>query len=195
MNIDDFLAAPLSEFVSLIDHEASVMAARWDADRSYPAYILGNGRDFDQFAFRFVEAAGGRCCGYGTVWTEGLQFTPGHNHLLRPMSDCPDLVLCQSFCVDFLALVEMATIVLNTFEVRNIEVCTLDIGRQTERKLAEYFEGRFRGKLSVCRGVSGEQVECSDSRVTTFYDVLEKAVGPRPSKVPLIFRDRRRRRS
>ncbi|MBO0132209.1 hypothetical protein [Agrobacterium burrii] len=197
--IDERLALGGSDFLIQLEGDAKALVRDWKKAASTNTYIVGNSRDFDQFAKLFVEALGANYAGAATFWPEALgvvdengkrMFTPGNRYIGRPKVDRPDLLFCQSIIASSREVRGMISTVLDLINVGNIRICTLHITDTAKTDLETYFDNDSELPVSV---LSPDIVQRSDDGwklQTMYYNLLEAALGSNTWALPAFARDR-----
>jgi hypothetical protein len=200
--ISERLALRSTDFLTRLQSDAETVVRDWNKATPSSTYVVGNSRDFDQFAKLFVEALGASCAGAATFWPEALEgadkngqkmFTPGNRHIGRPKADHPDLLFCQSIITSSREVRGMISTVLDLIHVGNIEICALHITDIAKADLITYFDNASELPVRVLSPDIVPRPSDDGWRLQTmYYDTLEDALGPDSGVSPAFVRDRLR---
>ncbi|MCZ7861840.1 hypothetical protein O9X98_10675 [Agrobacterium salinitolerans] len=196
-SIRRFLDIPAGEIVQFLATSSRELALKVCRDQTTPVYVVGNSRDFDQFAQHFVDALGRRFAGVATFWPEPLElegtgekrFTAGNRYIGRSSVSRPDLLFCQSVISSPREIRAMISTVLGLIEVANIGIAAVAISEEAEVELKRYFHEGSSLPIEVTALKSIPDGSMSSWQVQTgFYDELESALGEGASALPEIVR-------
>jgi len=191
-----------SRFSGAVHGDTTKLVSDWKEPKIPHTYVVGNSRDFDQFARFFVEALGNSFAGAATFWPEALEvvdeneqriFTPGNRHIGRPTVDRPDLLFCQSIITSDREVRGIISTVVDLIDVGSIKVCALHVTDIAKANLQRYFDESSELPVRVSApDVIRRRSDDGWGLQSMYYDALESALGPDAKASPAFVRDRLR---
>lgn len=198
--ISERLSLSGSDFLIRLQGDAKALVREWQKAANTDTYVVGNSRDFDQFAKLFVEALGTNYVGAATFWPEALEvfdengkpmFTPGNRYIGRPKVDRPDLLFCQSIIASSREVRGMISTVLDLINVGNIRICTLYITDTAKTELETYFNNSSELPVRVLSpDIDQRRSDDGWNLQLKYYDALESALGSNSWALPEFARDK-----